>query len=438
MASIAGIFYGAIVDLQYYRSTYQITLFEWLPRTELHVPEIFYNLSLNLLGFIMVGYLSGTLAEKLRSTGERLEEKDRDLTGLQEFHQFVLESIDSGLFTTDPEGRLTSFNRRAEEIMGYSQAEVRRRFWWEVFAWPAPTGQSGILPAGMSHRLEEVGRRKDGTRLILAMSLAPLQARGWSAGIVGVFEDITPLKKMEEVVRRKQWLATIGELSAGLAHEIRNPLAALSGAIQVMRKDLYTTDVNRPLLDLALRETERLNGIVSDFLQYARPRPLNLKQCDVTELVQDTIHLLEQTPEYGGKIRFIRHLAPDGVVTMVDPDQMRQVCWNLGLNACQAMPDGGTLVVATRRVAPPVGGTEGDSVEIVFEDNGPGIPEEHLHKIFYPFFTTKEGGTGLGLSLVHRIMDEHKGSVLVESVQGEGTCVKLTLPITGTGAQEMR
>ncbi len=270
------------------------------------------------------------------------------------------------------------------------------------------------------------------------MSLAPLQARGRNAGIVGVFQDITPLKKMEEVVRRKQWLATIGELSAGLAHEIRNPLAALSGAIQVMRKDLYTTDVNRPLLDLALRETERLNGIVSDFLQYARPRPLNLKQCDINELVQDTIHLLEQTPEYGGQIRFVRHLAPDSVATMVDPDQMRQVCWNLGLNACQAMANGGTLTVATRRVVPPVGETEGESVEIVFEDTGPGIPEEHLHKIFYPFFTTKEGGTGLGLSLVHRIMDEHKGSVQVESVQGKGTCVKLTLPITGTVVQEVR
>src|SRR5437879_1170393 len=323
-ASAAGIFYGAIVDLQYYRSTYQITLFEWLPRTELHVPEIFYNLSLNLLGFIMVGYLSGTLAEKLRSAGERLEEKDRDLTGLQEFHQFVLESIDSGLFTTDPEGRLTSFNRRAEEILGYSQAEVRGRLWWEVFAWSAPTGQSGILAAGMSHRLEEVGRRKDGTRLILALSLAPLQARGRSAGIVGAFQDITPLKKMEGVGRRKQWLATIGELSANLAHEIRNPLAALSGAIQVMRKDLYTTDVNRPLLDLALHETERLNGIVSDFLQYARPRPLNLKQCDLHELVQDTIQLLGQTLEYAGQIRFVQHLSLDSVVAMVDPDRSEE------------------------------------------------------------------------------------------------------------------
>src|SRR5207302_5991743 len=124
----------------------------------------------------------------------------------------------------------------------------------------------------MSHRLEEVGRRKDGTRLILALSLAPLQARGRSAGIVGAFQDITPLKKMEEVMRRKQWLATIGEMSAGMAHEVRNPLAALSGAMQVLRKDLGSEDTNRPLLDMALRETERLNAIVTDFLRYARPR----------------------------------------------------------------------------------------------------------------------------------------------------------------------
>src|SRR3989442_15658159 len=123
---------------------------------------------------------------------------------------------------------------------------------------------------------------------------------------------------------------------------------------------------------------------------------------------------------------------------MVDPDQMRQGCWNLGLNACQAMADGGTLTGATRRGVPPVGETEGKSVEIEFEDTGPGIPEGHLHKIFYPFFTTKEGGTGLGFPLVHRIMDEHKGTVLGESVLGRGTCVELTLPLTGSGAPEMR
>ncbi len=436
-ASLAGIFYGAIVDLQYYRSTYDVLPALSLPRTtDLPIPEIFYNLSINVLGFLMVGYLSGTLAEKLRSTGERLEEKARDLTQLREFHRCIVESIDSGVFTTDLEGRLTSFNRKAEEIMGYAEAQVRGRLWWEVLALPA-SARDRLLAGRFPGRLEEMGCRKDGSRLILGMNLSPLHEQGVPIGVVGVFQDITPLKKMEEVVRRKHWLATIGEMSAGMAHEIRNPLASLSGAIQVIRKDLFTTDVNRPLLDLALRETERLNGIVSGFLQYARPRPLNLKQYDVNELVNETISLLEQASEYEGRIQFIRRLAPGGALTMVDPDQIRQVCWNLGLNACQAMPEKGFLTVSTHRLPGSAGG-DSEAVEIVFEDTGQGIAEEHLDKIFFPFFTTKEEGTGLGLSVVHRIMDEHRGSVQIDSVPGEGTCVRLTLPAAGAAAQEIR
>jgi two-component system sensor histidine kinase PilS (NtrC family) len=446
-ASAAGILYGGIVDLQYYRVSYQILPnATWLPMTALPVPEIFYNLAINLLGFIMVGYLSGTLAEKLKSAGERLEEKDRDFIGLQEFHECILESIDSGVFTTDVAGRVTSFNRRAEEIVGYAEADVRGRFWWEVFGWPASFGEKGLPPSDLPRRIEEVGRHRDGSPLILGMSLSALHVRGECTGAVGVFQDITPLKKMEEVVRRKQWLATIGEMSAGMAHEIKNPLAALSGAMQVLRKDLRPGDGNRSLLDLALRETERLNGIVNGFLQYARPRPLNLKQYDVNELVDETLRLLEQMSEFSAAIRFVRRLDPGGVSTWLDPDQIRQVCWNLGLNACQAMPDGGTLTVSTRRTAVPapaggsVGarGAPGESVEIVFEDTGAGIPQEHLDRIFYPFFTTKEGGTGLGLSVVHRILDEHRGSVHVDSAPGLGTRVRLTLPLGDRMEQEIR
>ncbi len=437
-ASMAGIFYGAIVDVQYYRSIYEVLpALSVLRKTDLPVPEVFYNLAINVLGFIMVGYLSGTLAEKLKSTGERLAEKARDLTQLREFHRCILESIDSGVFTTDLEGRILSFNRKAEQLLGYAEAEVRGRSWAEVFAWP-DYARDQLLAATLPRRMEETGRRRDGNQLIVGMSLAPLHVHGAQTGIVGVFQDITPLRKMEEVVRRKQWLARIGEMSAGMAHEIRNPLAALSGSMQVLRKDLRTSNANRLLLDLALRETERLNEIVSDFLQYARPRPLNLKQCDVNELVDNTLHMLEQSPEYGKTIRFVRHLMPENVTTMLDPDQIRQVCWNLGLNACQAMPAGGTLMVSTQRVRGPVGGEEGEAVEIVFEDTGEGILREHLDKVFYPFFTTKERGVGLGLSMVHRIMDEHRGSVHVDSVPAEGTCVRLMLPVVGEMAQETR
>jgi two-component system, NtrC family, sensor histidine kinase PilS len=437
-ASMAGIFYGAIVDVQYYRSIYEVLpALSVLRKTDLPVPEVFYNLAINVLGFIMVGYLSGTLAEKLKSTGERLAEKARDLTQLREFHRCILESIDSGVFTTDLEGRILSFNRKAEQLLGYAEAEVRGRSWAEVFAWP-DYARDQLLAASLPRRMEETGRRKDGNQLIVGMSLAPLHVHGAQTGMVGVFQDITPLRKMEEVVRRKQWLARIGEMSAGMAHEIRNPLAALSGSMQVLRKDLRTSNANRLLLDLALRETERLNEIVSDFLQYARPRPLNLKQCDVNELVDNTLRMLEQTPEYGKTIRFVRRLMPENVTTMLDPDQIRQVCWNLGLNACQAMPAGGTLMVSTQRVRGPVSGEEGEAVEIVFEDTGEGILREHLDKVFYPFFTTKERGVGLGLSMVHRIMDEHRGSVHVDSVPAEGTCVRLMLPVVGEMAQEAR
>lgn len=427
-AAASGILYGGIVDLQYYRHYYHfLPTATWLPMTELPTPEIFYNLSINLLGFMMVGYLSGTLAEKLKSTGERLEEKARDLSGLQEFHRCVLESIDSGVFTTDPEGRITSFNRKAEKTMGFTESEASGRLWWEVFGWASPLDELTVESNERPSRFEEKGRRKDGGQLIIGMSLSPLQQRGVRTGVVGVFRDITPLKKMEEAVRRKQWLATIGEMSAGMAHEVRNPLAALSGAMQVLRKDLQPADVNRSLLELALRETERLNGIVTGFLQYARPHPLNLKSADVSEVVEETIRMLERMPEYVATIRFVRRYDPDGVPAVLDPDQIHQVCWNLGLNACQAMPAGGTLTVATRRT-PVSPGSERESVEVVFEDTGEGIPPEHQGKLFYPFFTTKEGGTGLGLSVVHRIMDEHRGSVHIDSLPGQGTRVRLVLP----------
>ena len=138
--------------------------------------------------------------------------------------------------------------------------------------------------------------------------------------------------------------------------------------------------------------------------------------------------MLEKTPPYDSLISFVRDFCPDPLTAPVDADHMRQVCWNLGLNACQSMPQGGTLTMSTRRTSIPSGGLEIETIEIVFADDGAGIAEEHLGKIFYPFFTTKQGGTGLGLSVVYRVLDEHGGSVHVDSVCGEGTRVRLLLP----------
>jgi len=424
-ASVASIGYGVIVDMQYYRSSYEMfPSLSLLRMTTLPFPEIFYTLSINVLGFLMVGYLSGTLAA-------RLERKARDLTELQEIHRFILDSIDSGVLTTDSDGRLTSFNPKAEQIMGYANVDVRSRLWWDVFAWPE-YARDRLPVARLPDGIEAVTVRKDGRRVLLGMTVSALyNERGIAIGMVGVFQDISLQKKREEESRRRQWMARIGELSAGMAHEIRNPLAALSGSMQVLKKELPLLDKNRLLLDLAVRETERLSSIVSDFLHYARPRPLILKECNVNELAEETVCWLEQTPDYHGGITFVRRWAQESLWAMLDADQMRQVCLNIGLNACQAMPDGGTLTVTTRRSSAEDGVADHESIEIVFEDTGHGIPVEHREKIFDPFFTTKEAGTGLGLSVVQRIMADHYGLVQVDSAPGEGTLVRLTLPAVG-------
>jgi two-component system, NtrC family, sensor histidine kinase PilS len=428
-ASAAAILYGGLVDVQFYRTSYDLLRSStWLAPTNLTAPTIFYKLAINVVGFIVVGYLTGTLAEKLKRTGERLEKKARALVGFQELHRCILESIESGVFTTDQEGQVTSFNRRAQDITGYSKAEVYGYLWWDLFSWSSTLGQKGLDVAEAPARFEDAGQRKDGSRYILGLSLSPLQLEGVRMGLVGVFQDITPWKKMEENMRRKEWLATIGEMSAGMAHEVRNPLAALSGAIQVLRKDLRPEDANRSLLDLVLRETARLNTIVTDFLQYARPRRLKLQRCDVHDLLDETLRMLEQMPPYDVTINFIRDFAADAATASLDHDQMRQVCLNLGLNACQSMSHGGSLRVSTRRSSLLTGGLEAEALEIVFTDTGAGISQEDLGKTFSPFFTTKQGGSGLGLSVVYRILDEHAGTVHVESVVGEGTSVRLVLP----------
>lgn len=424
-ASMAGILYGTIVGLQYYRSVYEMfPALSLLQATTRSAPEIFYTLSINIAGFLMVGYLSGTLAK-------RLERKGRDLTELQEIHRFILDSITSGVFTTDSEGRLTFFSNTAELVTGHTHADVRGRFWWDVFAWPE-YGQDRFLVATAPGDIEAVSARKDGRRVLVGMNVSALRnEQGCAIGLVGVFQDISLQKKQEEEDRRRQWLAKIGEMSSGLAHEIRNPLAALSGSMQVLKKGQQSTDEHRLLMDLAVRETERLNGLVADFLQYARPRPLHLTECDVNDLVHDTICLLEQMPEYGGRITFVRQLAQGRLWGLLDPDPMRQVCLNIGLNACQAMRTGGTLTVSTRRAAEREGRVDHEAIDIVFEDTGSGILREDQDKMFDPFFTTKEAGTGLGLAVVYRIMEDHRGRVQVDSEPGVGTRVRLTLPAVG-------
>jgi two-component system sensor histidine kinase PilS (NtrC family) len=385
--------------------------------------------SMHSLAVLAGGFLSGTLAEQLKRADQSLVETEQGLSRLQAFHENVVQSIPSGVFTTDEEGRLTWLNRAALDMIGYETGAVLHRSWWEVFG-----GKRGLVPRAMPDSFEVEGQRADGGRLVLGMTLSPLTEGGARVGLVGVFKDLTQVRDLEEEVRRREWFAKIGEMSAGMAHEIRNPLGGMAGALQMLRREPTLDADNARLMDIATREATRLNTIVTEFLRYSRPPDLNLKECDLRELVNETVALIRHDGQVQETQEVVLRQDEDIPLIQADPDKIKQVFWNLAMNALQAMPSGGTLTIATgcRRVTS--GKRSGDIVEVVMQDTGTGIKKEDLNKIFFPFFTTKKDGSGLGLATAQRIVDQHGGWIRVESEEGTGTRFAVCLPVeAGTG-----
>ncbi|HSG06626.1 MAG TPA: ATP-binding protein, partial [Nitrospiria bacterium] len=333
-------------------------------------------------------------------------------------------------------GEITSFNRTAEEITGLRFYDVQGKPWWEVLgAEDLKHLFEADQPIKEPVRFDRTFFRNDGNRLLLGLTVSPLKnEEGIQIGSVWTFQNLTRIREMEEEIENKKRLATIGEMAAGMAHEIRNPLAALSGSIQVLHKGKKLEGREaKQLMSIALKETNRLDSIIKSFLLYARPAPLNKKPTDINRLIKETVNLMENSRDFPEKIRIRLDLNPGRLNVTIDPDRIRQVLWNLSNNAVEAMPDGGVLSVTTRS---PSSGTDNKNpdpkwVEILFSDSGQGIEEEHLKKIFFPFFTTKDHGSGLGLPIVYRIMEEHRGRIHVTSQAQKGTQIMLLLPLAG-------
>jgi two-component system sensor histidine kinase PilS (NtrC family) len=425
-ANLCIIFFGILTNAQLYGLA---EVWKWLPPARLSAAETMQAFGVYSLAFLAVGFLSGALADQLQRADESLREKEQGLTRLQAFHENIVHSISSGVFTTDENGCVTSFNPAAQEAIGYSLEQVQGRPWREVFNWhPSQQDDERILDATANMRFEVECKRADGNRLILGMTLAPLQEQGKETGWVGVFKDLTQIRDLEEEMRRKEWLASLGEMSAGMAHEIRNPLGALAGAMQMLRKDLHADETSQRLMEIAVREATRLDTIITEFLQYARPPALNLAEFDLNKVLAETLDLVQHEARKRTKIKIVTAPAAGVLPGQVDQDQMKQVFWNLATNAFDAMPKGGQLTITTgcRRID--IGGRKADVVEIAFQDTGEGIPKKNLDKIFLPFFTTKKHGSGLGLAAVHRIVDLHGGWIKVDSEEGRGSRFVVCLP----------
>ena len=384
--------------------------------TALEIITIFMNAGT----FIVVAIVAGGLAERSHSTQQELENKQADLRDLEAFTNLVFDSVGTGLIAVDGEQRVTALNRAAEQITGVTGAGAVGRP-WAVFGTGIPLlmVESEIRSSGRGSVWREVTlRRADGDDVPVRITFSPLRAGdGRRLGLIAACEDLSAIRTMEARMRAADRMATVGRMAANIAHEIRNPLAALSGAVEVMAAGASDETRDR-LAQIVLKETARLNDIIREFLEYARPVPLNRVTVDVVEPVDEVLVLLEQTAP-PGTLKTVREFPP-ALTWSVDRQQFRQAVWNLCLNAVQAMPQGGELRVAMT--------TSGERLTLRISDTGEGIAPADLAHIFEPFFSTKPQGTGLGLALVHRIVQDHGGEIDVESRLGLGSIFIAALP----------
>ena len=383
-------------------------------------------IGLFVIAFFVVGLLSGRLAERQTRSDVRLQAARKSLANLRALHERIVASIRSGVVTTDLEGRIYTFNAAAQEITGYNEEAIRGQDASILFGEMKDHVAEALAAAEVSAtspRFETSCLTSEGMRLRLGYSISPLSSEaGETTGMVVTFQDLTQVRSLEETSRRQDRLAAIGRMAASIAHEIRNPLAAMRGSIQMLRSEVDNDSSQAELMEIILRESDRLNQIITDFLSYARPRSLVQARVDVGDLLHQTFSLLRHSPELNSNQVVEEEVPDERIFANADEGQLKQVFWNLARNALQAMPQGGTLRATLDK-------NSNDRLRIAFSDSGRGMTPDQVERLFEPFSSTT-GGTGLGLSIVYQIIREHGGTINVRSREGQGTTITVELPMT--------
>ncbi|MEW5806028.1 MAG: ATP-binding protein [Acidobacteriota bacterium] len=386
--------------------------------------KLYYALSVNFIGLFVVAYLSSYLSERLRITGKELEEKQDDLDELKAIHEKILESIGTGLITTDLMGKIIFMNRGGAEITGIDPLksigrsvkdlfDLNESFLWKI---------RSILEEEKRFRFERSFRRAQGGERYLGFAVSRLRnGGGRSLGLVFIFQDLTEIIAMEKEMRLKERMAALGEMAAGMAHELRNPLASISGSVQILKNELDLNGENLDLMDIILMESERLEKTIRDFLMFAKPGKFSPERADVVLIIEESVRLLKNSKEFGRKHSVVTEFSSPEIISYIDVNRMKQVFWNLATNSLKAMPNGGTLTIK-------VDGSHRNALTIVFSDSGIGMDKREAESYFQPFEGTFKEGTGLGAAIVYKIIQEHGGRIDVKSRIGEGTTVKIVIP----------
>ena len=380
------------------------------------------SVSYTLFAFLAVAFLSSHFNEQLSRTDEDIAQVHRKLNDMRASSERIIDSISSGLVTIDLNHHILTFNRAAEEITGYkSQTVVGKHlsFLFPTMMEELESGKHSLMSGQAMTRLNLECKTSDERHIQLGFSISPLMTDTRKVtGFVLPFQDLTDVMRLERDVRRQDRLAALGRVAAAIAHEIRNPLASMRGAVQVLGSDSRLSDEETQLMNIVLRESDRIDRIISDFLMYAKPRQPEIEAVNLNDLLEDTLALLRYSTEFEVEKYqlMMQPFEPESTV-MVDPGQVRQVLWNLSLNAIKAMPDGGTLKISITK------NTELPGFQIAFSDTGIGMSEEQIERIFEPFSSFSSGGTGLGMSIVYHIIKEHGGKIDVASEIGVGTTI---------------
>ena len=390
----------------------------------------------SVAAFFLTGFLSGRLSTHVNKRGEELASKDQELTRVKLHTDSIITNVSSGLIVTNAAGEITTCNPAAIKILGLlPNAEIKGKLVTDVLPHMGALVQEleKALATGTPRRRHELEiRTREGAALPLGISLSILKGEnGEKRGVVAIFQDLTEVHHMRERVRRADKMAAIGELSTAIAHEIRAPLASICGSIEMLSGELELSGDNRKLMELVIKESDRLDRIITDFLEFARLKPPAFEPVDVARCLDEVLLLFMHSTELNRNVSFETVCDAKDACIYADDEQIRQVYLNLIMNACEAMGDGGrfTIRIGTdmRSLRENAGAEE--CVVIDFENTGPAIPENVIPHIFEPFYSTKDGGTGLGLAIVSRIVESHLGHVRVTSDEDHGTKFSIVLPV---------
>jgi two-component system, NtrC family, sensor histidine kinase PilS len=430
-AALASLLYSAVIVLQ----RAGILVSPAAPQTLLldySGAPLYFPIIINTSSFFLVALLASFLADQNRRSRQKVAQQLVDINNLEALNENIIQSITGGLITLDLQRRVVGFNRAAADITGLSPERVRGRAFELVF----PNLDLGL------HQFYEKARTaplriecpctlSNGTERFLGFSISILRdSRAAPIGIIISFQDLTGVKDLQASLQRMDRLAAMGRLAADFAHEVRNPLASISGSVQVLRQDLRLSPEDEHLMDIIVRESTNLSQLIADFARFARPESKERGKIPVKQETDEVLEMFKNSPEYNCSVSIVGNVDPN-VYIDANAQQFRQLLWNLLLNAAQATPDSGRIEIACRtretgftcpaNIERLYGTSAADWVELQVRDTGTGIPRAVIDRIFDPFYTTKERGFGLGLSIVQNIVREHNGLIMAESTPGEGT-----------------